>query len=256
MMLFLLAMAMTAPPAAAPKSEPRREVELGSRLARRIPAQEYEENRVREIQAQYGECVVKKQPAASAEFVITPRFEQPAMRRILPKVGDSWCLMTASATFGSEMRFPGDTMRYTLADALIRREFPSAPPSLNDAGPIAYAVLDEADYVPKPGRKAKQSELDELAGNRQKMVAAIYMAHFGECVVRANPGTSYALLMAHPVTPQESAAFSGLKPVFAQCLEAGQTFSLNKATLRGTIAMNFYRLAHAPKAAASTGAPK
>lgn len=256
MMLFLLAMAIADPPAASPKPEPRREVQLGSRLAQRVDTREYEENRVRVIQAQYGECVVKKQPAEAARFVITPRFDRAEMRRILPKLGDSWCLLIASSAFGSQMSFPGDTMRYTLADALVRREFASASPSLKDAGPIVQPVLDESEYVPKPGRRAKQSELNELADNRQKRVATIYMAHFGECVVRANSKASYALLMARSATPQESAALSDLKPAFANCLEVGQTFSLNKATLRGTVAMNFYRLAHAPKVTVSAGATK
>ncbi|WP_294120240.1 hypothetical protein [Sphingomonas sp.] len=227
----------------------RREFETGSRLSKRAVVNVWDADKTRKVQAEYGECVVKKQPAAAREFVITPWFESGALRRILPKVGDSWCLLTASASFGSEMRFPGDTMRYALADALVRREFAGASPSLKDAGPIVQPVLDESEYAPRPGRKAKQSELKELAENRQKRVATIYVAHFGECVVRADPANSYALLMSDAETPKEDVALKGLMPAFDGCLAAGQDLSFNKSTLRGTIAMNYYRLAHAPRAA-------
>jgi hypothetical protein len=235
----------------------RREFETGSRLSKRANVNVWDEDKTRKVQAEYGDCVVKKQPAAAREFVITPWFEPGALRRILPKVGDSWCLLAASASFGSEMRFPGDTMRYALADALVRREFASASPSLKDAGPIVQPVLDESEYVPRSGRKAKQSELNELAENRQKRIATIYLAHFGECVVRSDPANSYALLMAEPDSVQEGAAFKAMRPTFGGCLAAGEKLEFSKSTLRGTIAMNYYRLAHAPRVAtASAGGAK
>lgn len=258
-MLVLLAMAMAAPPAAAPKSEPRREVELGSRIAKRVDTSERGQSEVRGIQALFGRCVVKKQYIAARQFVLTPDLEGADWRRLVGKVADGDCLIAAAASAGGvEMTFPNDTMRYALADALVRRDHSGAiPPNLKDAAPLVQPDFDETKFLPKPGRKTKQRELDQLAESRGKRLALVYLAEFGECVVRADTATSHALLMADPGAGAESAAFAGLKPALAGCIVAGQSLSFNKSTLRGTIAMNFYRLAQAPRpVAASVGAPK
>ena len=246
-MLLLLAFAMAAPPAAAPKPEPRRQVETGSRLAKRVDTSERGQGEVRGIQAIYGQCVVKKQYNAARQFVITPDLEDAEWRRLAGKVADSDCLTAAAASAGEvEMKFPNDTMRYALADALVRRDYPAATTvNLKNAAALVQPDFDETKFLPKPGHKAKQRELDQLAENRSKRIALVYLAQFGECVVRENAATSHALLMADPDSPGESAAFASLKPVLANCLVTGRTLSFNKSTLRGTIAMNFYRLAQA-----------
>ena len=259
MMLFVLALTMAAPPATEPKSEPRREVQLGSRLAKRADSSERGQDEVRGIQALFGQCVVKKQYNAARQFVLTPDLEGPDWKRLVSKVADSDCLIAAAASAGDvEMKFPNDTMRYALADALVRRDHAAVvPANLKAAAPLVQPDFDETKFLPKPGRKAKQGELDHLAEHRTKRLALVYRAQFGECVVRENAPSSHALLMADPDSAGEGVAFTALKPTLANCLIAGQTLSFNKSTLRGTIAMNFYRLANAPLAAATTaGAPK
>ena len=249
----LIAMAMSN------AEEPRREVDTSSRIPKSVHMEERERSEVRKIQLGYGECVVKKQREAARHFVLTPDLEGRAWDRAIAKVGDGYCLVEAAkANHGVEMRFPADTMRYALADALVRSEFPvGAPVSLKNAGAIKQPTLDESKYRPYPSRKPKQKDLDELAEARRKQLGLIYLAQFGECVARADTVNSHGLLTASPDSPQESAAFASLKPVLAQCLPVGQTLSFNKATLRGTIAMNFYRLAHAPHVAnAAIGATK
>jgi hypothetical protein len=62
--------------------------------------------------------------------------------------------------------------------------------------------------------------------------------------------------MTQPASVEEATAFQQLVPEFAACLPSGQKLEFNKATLRGTIAMNFYRLAHAPRTIAPAGASK
>lgn len=255
-MFFMLAAAMAAPPAAAPNPEPRRQVEVESRLARRVDASEREQGEVRGIQARFGQCVIKKQYYAARQFVLTPDLEGADWRRLVGKVADGNCLIAAAeAAGGVEMKFPNDTMRYALADALVRRDHAGvAPLNLQHAAPLIQPDFDETKFLPKPGRKAKQRELDLLAQSRAKRLALVYLAQFGECVVRANAASSHSLLMADPNSVGESSAFASLRPALANCLVTGQTLSFNKSTLRGTIAMNFYRLAQAPLPAA--GAPK
>ena len=205
---------------------------------------------MRGIQARFGACVVKKHSAVARQFVLAPDLEKTDWRRAVAILADGNCLVAAAtSTGGVEMKFPADTMRYALADALVRREVSASVPTTTDAAPLIQPVLDEAEYVPKPGRKMKPAELDELGESRAKRLGMIYLAGYGECVVRADVAQSHALLMADPATVEEEAAFGRLKPALSQCIIAGQSLTFNKTTLRGTIAMNFYRLAHAPRAA-------
>ena len=221
-------------------------------LASAAAVDEWDSKETRAVQLRYGECVVKKRQSAARNFVLTPDLEKGDLRRHIQMVGDPECLV-AAAENGVEMKFPLDTMRYALADALVRKEFSLvAPPSLKNAGAIDQPDFDDAKYQPKPGKQAKKKELDELAEKRIKRLALIYLAQYGECVVRAAPDQSRTLLLATPDTPEESAAFAALKPELGGCVVEGQSLKFNKATLRGTIAMNFYRLTYAARQSATT----
>ena len=213
----------------------------------------------RDVQARYGECVVNRNYATARQFVLEPNPDDKGWRRAISKVADSDCLVkAANAPGGVEMKFPVDTMRYALADALVRREFSSAPvASIKQAAPLVQPKLDESDYQPKPGKKVKPSQLKNLKELREKRIGLIFLAGFGECLVRQNPDRAHFLLMAKPASREEVAAFKALNREFADCLPSGNTLSFGRATLRGTIAMNYYRLAHAPRQPATpAGVPK
>lgn len=213
---------------------------------------------VREIQVKYGECVIKKHLKAARHFVLTPNMDDDEWRKAISKVGDGGCLVAAAdAAGGIAMTFPTDMMRYTLAEALVRREFAAGPvSSIKDAAALEEPTLDEAKYQPKPGKKLNKAKLERLQESRSKRVALIYLAKFGECVVRQESIQSHALLMAQSATVEETRAFNALMPAFGNCLAPGETLKFNKTVLRGTIAMNYYRLANAPRVAATQEAAK
>jgi hypothetical protein len=237
----------------------RREYETGSRLSKRANVSVWDADKTRKIQADFGQCVIKKHLAPAQHFVLTPNMEKSEWRKDVSAIADGYCLGVVAAAAGDvEMKFPVDTMRYALADALARKEFSAgAAASIKDAAPLEQPKLKEEDYQLEPGKRPRKGELEQLRENRQKQQSLIYLAGFGECVVRADPANSYALVMSDAETPQEDAAFKGLMPAYGGCLTAGQSLSFNKSTLRGTIAMNYYRLAHAPRfASASAGGAK
>jgi hypothetical protein len=221
----------------------------------RIPQDEFangqvSDNReVRLIGARYGQCVVRKQPAAASAFVMTQaaQIDARAFQRLMSKVSDGPCLVEASRSFGGvQMRFPSDTLRYTLADALFRAQPGTAPLAIPTTLPaLAHPAFREAEYRAAMAKGGNQKKLAELTFRRSQAIGRIFMSGFGECVVRFDPANSRALLMADVLTPQENAAFVALRPAFAQCLDEGQNLSMNKAILRGTIALNHYRLAQA-----------
>jgi hypothetical protein len=211
----------------------------------------------REIQAKFGECVIKRGRAAARKMVLDPSLEGKDYFRAFQRVGDGWCLLEAAKDYdGVEMRFPMDTMRYALAEALVRGEFFRGElPSIKDASPLVHPTFDESKYQPEPG-KTDTAKLEELELSRAKRIGVIFLSTYGECIVRTNPGKSHALLMTNPSTPEESAAFKALTPEFSACLPKGQQLAFGKTPLRGTIAMNFYRLAHAPRLTETAGVSK
>ena len=96
----------------------------------------------------------------------------------------------------------------------------------------------------------RPEQLEELAEDRRQREVAIYLSYFGECVVRADPGNSKALLAASPDSRDEGIAIAALGKSLSGCLEAGRTLELNKTNLRGTVALNYYRLAKAAQSSA------
>ena len=68
------------------------------------------------------------------------------------------------------------------------------------------------------------------------------MRMLGDCVLRANPQGTLALLRADRGSAAETAAIAGLSGNFASCLTAGQTFKLKRQDLRLVVAEPLYHL--------------
>lgn len=244
MSLLFLALMMASPQPGSREADPRWEYRLGSRLPKPVPTTEYQAVEVRKIQLRYGECVVKKHPTEARQFVLTNNYEGADFKKNLNAVGDGVCLAAVASDVGQAiMQFPADTMKYTLADALVRSEIRQPLPSLENAPAIDQPKLDESKYMPKPGVKVTAKLLTQLADYRAGRATLIYLAEFGECVVRKNPSQAHALLMADPASPQEDSTLQAIYPSLGGCMTAGQTIKFNRSILRGTIAMNYYRLA-------------
>ena len=211
--------------------------------------QQSDSREVRLIGIRYGDCVVKKEPAAASRFVLLQgtEIDRGAYLRLMNKVSNGPCLMDAAKSFGGvQMRFPSDTMRYTLSDALFRAQPVAAPLTIPATLPtLAHPTFNEAEYRADMAKERSERKQAELTYRRSQAIARIFMSAFGECVVRANPAGAHALLRAEVLTADENKAFAALQPAFAQCLDQGQNLTMNKAILRGTIALNHYRLAQA-----------
>jgi hypothetical protein len=218
----------------------------------------WDSKETREIQAKFGECAVKKNPASARRMVLDVNLSDPAWTRTFERVADRHCLVgKIPAHNWVRMTFPLDTMRYLLADALVRREFHSAvPPSIANAAPLEQPTFGQPRFQFHVS-KYKVGRSDQQRASQEVRLGLIFVTQFGECVARAHPGKSHALLMTQPASVEEGTVFQQLTPEFAACLPSGQKLEFNKATLRGTIAMNFYRLAHAPRVTATpAGASK
>jgi hypothetical protein len=147
------------------------------------------------------------------------------------------------------IRFGGDLFRYSLADALVRNDYPeirnfdfnTVPPlSHRDPSPI------EPSLASGTSRKAKMAQQAHATA-----VGAALFSRFGECVCRRDPGNAHKLILSRIMTDGENAAFSALAPALGQCLSSGQ-MRLSREVVRGLVALNFYRLAGPPAGAEVT----
>lgn len=67
---------------------------------------------------------------------------------------------------------------------------------------------------------------------------------FAECVAR---DAALKLSLSDPDSGYEASAFATLQPALSLCLDKGKAIALDKAAVRGAIALNLYRLAKAPR---------
>lgn len=209
---------------------------------------------VRQIAQAYGDCVVKQDHGAAQAFVLqhlrVPKDDR-AGQVLIEKISYGRCLTDASRRYFStvRMRFPADSMRYALADALFRRDLAGRPPlsDLGQVAPLEHATFNESDYQPKPGKTFNSEQLEQAQFARSRDLASITASQLGECIVRNDPAAAYALLRTSVATPAENMAFAPIAQKAGQCVQQGAAIELDKAILRGTVAFNYYRLAFAPR---------
>lgn len=212
---------------------------------------DYSTKETRAVMHDYAKCVVRRQPAKASE-AIAGNFDNIVLLRKYPTLMSPDCLGDATQD-GVQMRFGGDLYRYALADALVSRELAgwtmpdlAAVPRLahRDPGPAPSQVNAKGKPV---GKRKYEADLAE----HQKEATYAYLSRYGECAVRGDPAGAKALLLAGPDTPAETAAINALRPVLERCMIEGRTVRFGRVALRGSIAINYYRLAHAARAAAN-----
>ena len=203
---------------------------------------------VRSTARDFAICATRRHPDRAARFVLDPhnfRKDKWAFR-----LYDPICL-TDRRSFRA-LAGKSEQFRYLFAEALVLREYPSdLPMNLVNAAPLTHVQPVEDEL--KPNKKDDPARLAESTSANAKMRAGNeFISMLGECVVRANPVASHGLLLTAPGSLVEGQYLERLSPVAAACIEKGAGISLTKYSLRGTIALNFYRLAKAPRATYSS----
>ena len=213
--------------------------------AGKAPNSDYSVAQIRKLTDDYAACVVKRRPAEAARMLLAD-IDNGTMYQDYGRLIDGGCLPRRTGGI-FKVTFAGDLYRYALADALVQRELVArSAPDLTAVPPLAQRTprADPPTLDPAAGRAAKSKHEAALKAH-DDAAAAAYLARYGECVVRRDAGGARALLAARPTTEEEGAAFAALRPVLGQCLAAGRTLGFSKSALRGTIAVNYYRLARA-----------
>lgn len=243
--LLLLSAAVVATPAPA---QLKPEAPLGTRIPEAPDF--FPVDRTQDVMRKFAECAVKKFPELSHRMVLDS--SKVRVDKLYLKVADPDCLVQATAyQYGVvQLRMSPESFRYAVADVLVARNLQSlAPTQVLSAARLPKPAISPSDYLAKASDKRvgfTQKDYDEA---RQRDVAAIALSDFGECVVRANPQGARDLLRTKINSNEELGALRAIMPSFSGCLDRGSTLKTDRSTVRGAVALTYYRLAYAPRVA-------
>ncbi|WP_186456753.1 hypothetical protein [Sphingomonas suaedae] len=129
-----------------------------------------------------------------------------------------------------KLSYSYEAIRAALYPALYRRDFGRSGPPAGIAAlePLTLSTEFDRDIATLPADYRPRRAL-------------------GDCVSREAPQDTHALLTAAPYSKAEDSALSALSLPLAKCLPKGETFRLNRATLRASIGEAMYKLALAAR---------
>jgi hypothetical protein len=198
----------------------------------------------RKIMFDYAKCVVKQRHASAAEAILSNADNELILRKYSDLIiGD--CLVNAVGG-GAQMKFGGDLYRYALADALVNSDYATTSESdFSNRLPLAHiAAPKQSELDTFLAANPKKRKREEAQAAFVKQTAVAWLSQFGECVVRQDPIKAQLWLLTPTDVPEETSRINALGPAFGVCLAQG-TMKFNRITMRGTVALNYYRLAKA-----------
>lgn len=136
----------------------------------------------------------------------------------------------------------GEALRNAVAESLFRRKYQNH--SLADLSLVAPLGHEFGTYEFRYGRRATKKEIEVWTQQRR---AAIYFSSLGECIVRAAPADVQRTLQTEPGTKEEAQSLAALHAPISACVDQSQTVKLDTSSLRGALALNYIRLAAAPR---------
>jgi hypothetical protein len=168
----------------------------------------------------YAGCLLRTFRKRALAFLRLPPASYEAMLAAR-KLATGWCLREGALSFRFQL------LRGGLYEALYEEQFERA----GAAGLTAVPPVDYSGGNPTPLS-------DETA-------FAIALVQFADCVVRANPTASRALILSKVTSDEEKAAFASLTPHLGGCLVSGTQLKFSRPMLRGFVAEALYRLSAA-----------
>lgn len=204
---------------------------------------ETKEAQVRRIIFDYAKCVVRSRHDKAAEVILS-NFDNSIITHDYSSLIDGDCLGKVAGSVS--LKFPADLYRYALADALVNMDFATREvESFENRLPLAHpampASMERDTLIAATKSKTKKAE---IAQKFQNEMTIAWLSRYGECIVRQEPKNVRYWLLTVPNIPEEVSRIDALRPAFAACLDNG-TLKFNRITLRGTVALNYYRLAMA-----------
>ncbi len=199
------------------------------------------EQEARRITFEYARCVVRRRPDRAADAILSNADNATISARYEDLIRGE-CM--GSVAGGVEVSFGGDLYRYALADALVNADF-VVQRETDFANRLPLAHLEaptDAQLVTALESTKSALKRTEIQRAYEKRQGIVWLSRFGECVVRRDPVNARLWLLTRPDEPEEVSRISALRAAFADCLANG-TMRFSRSVMRGTVAINYYRLA-------------
>lgn len=208
----------------------------------------------RDVLAAYARCEVRDNHAQSAKAVLSD-LDAPDLERYFSDIFIEKPVAYVAGCRGlvipdgQAFLLKGEALRMKLAEALVKRDLQNeTSTSFADRAPLPVREPETREELDRTlantrtesGRKHVQEAYD-------MRVAQSWLSHFGECIARTDPPRVHAWLLTKADTAEDVAATKALAPAFGACLGEGRKLAVGKDVLRGTVAVNYYRLTKAPE---------
>jgi hypothetical protein len=208
----------------------------------------------RQVMADFARCVVTERPQVASQSVV----EDWDAKQIIgagSKLMPPTCVRAAGLI--SALRFQASNARAALAEQLILRDTEVALTAERAApvAPLAYHQPWPVETVDKKGRPLGAKDIERQITAISEKRAAIAGQQFGECVVRANPPAVRSVFATKVGDGAELEAIKALSAVLPACVPAGKRLSIDRNSLRGILALSYYRMAMAARGVGWAGAP-
>ena len=206
---------------------------------------EAEKQVVRDVTASFSDCVVKKNPMAARAVIsdMIPAREVKRRYRVLINVDCMGHAVSGSSVMG--VNFGDPTFYFAVAEALVRYDYGASGPQ--DFKSVPALVYQDLDSVLSANERSKlsKSRSEKYAQIERQVTAIRVLFKYCECVARSDPEGSRLLVVKGAGSPEERLAFNRLLPNLGKCLPNGLEIKFKTDQLRGAIAVNYFRLAHA-----------
>ena len=182
-------------------------------------------------------CVVRVDPDAARKYVMSRRLWPGGPGDVLDH-----CLGVTQGT--GKLRFPEFVVRYVLADALVRRDYAAGMPDVvNHKIPIYEKPAPTAEELKL---RADPRKAADFAIADARSASTDHLRQVAECVVIADPRATYDVLLTAPASPEEVAKLQPVVAALPACVDPTEQLSIDKISLRGSLAVAFFRLAQTP----------
>lgn len=202
-----------------------------------------DEERVRSLVYDYAKCVVRARHDRAAEAIIS-NVDNAVIAKKYGDLISGDCLARVGGHV--KLTFTSDLYRYALADALVNADYTQkVVTDFSDRLPLAHHRFEASqDLDAKLAMVKSKKKRAEIQERFHKATTAAWLSRYGECIVREDPVRSRLWLLTPPGGAEETSRIGDLRPAFGHCLDEGK-LTFNKVTLRGAVALNYYRLANA-----------
>lgn len=140
-----------------------------------------------------------------------------------------------------------DAFRASIAEVLVKKDHSEGVAGdFTNVPPLTHLQPESVqEYNDKINAAKFEKQRARIKKAHDESVSRSWLSAYGECVVRFNTSASRDWVISKVGAAAEGEAISRIKPALSACLLEGEALTFDKYTLRGTLAINYYRMAMA-----------